>query len=145
MQKVTDIALDYGRVPYCWYEGQRKFLHEGQGDTGEEVVKKSDLECIVESLGRIGGDNRTGIDKQLHRISCIRENERNVIGLTLRVGRHVKGNADIIRDLLEDSTGSILILGEVSLVQFRAIKYQFILSIMKSYHNSLCCINYYEN
>ena len=32
------------------------------------------------------------------------------------VGRHVEGNADMIRDLLEEGNKSILLLGEVRLL-----------------------------
>jgi len=46
----------------------------------------------------------------LHRISCIRNREGLIIGLTCRVGRAIYGTINIIRDLLE-SKKSILILG----------------------------------
>ena len=35
-----------------------------------------------------------------------------MIGLTIRVGRHFEGNSAMIRDLLEESDKSILLLGE---------------------------------
>jgi len=42
-------------------------------------------------VGEFGGDNRAGIDKTLHRISCIRNRAGRVVGLTCRVGRAIAG------------------------------------------------------
>ena len=110
LEKVSDISLDLARRPYCWHNHCRQYLCEDVN----EVVQGRDLEGITESLQGFGDDNRAGIDGQLHRISCIRNNRNGVIGLTIRVGRHIEGNSDMIRDLLEESTKSILLLGEVS-------------------------------
>lgn len=46
----------------------------------------------------------------MHRISAIRNRQRQIIGLTCRVGRAVSGSAEIIRDLVEGG-GSILVIG----------------------------------
>ncbi|KAL7534790.1 hypothetical protein ACHAXR_006084 [Thalassiosira sp. AJA248-18] len=108
LDKVSDISLDLGRRPYCWHNHQRQYLCE---DT-YEVVEEHAIEGIVSSLQGFGDDNRAGIDGQLHRISCIRNNSNGTIGLTIRVGRHIEGNSDMIRDLLEDTDKSILLLGE---------------------------------
>ena len=37
-------------------------------------------------------DNRAGLSGTLHRISAIRARDRSVIGLTYRIGRHIKGS-----------------------------------------------------
>jgi stage III sporulation protein SpoIIIAA len=69
--------------------------------------------AIVDKLGGFGSANRAGLVRQLHRISAIRNRESDIIGLTMRVGRHVTGNANMIADLLfGDCTKSILFLGE---------------------------------
>jgi hypothetical protein len=121
MEDISDISLDLGRRPYCWYRQGRVFFNDDHCST----VQDDDIKCIVDRLEDIGSDNRSGIDKQLHRISCIRNNKKNIIGLTIRVGRHVEGNADIIRDLLMQNEGSILFLGEVS-EKIRFIIYSFL-------------------
>ena len=108
--KLSDINIDEGRVPHAWVDGQRVFL----GGEGREV-QDSDICAIVEGLGKFGfgADNRAGLERQLHRISAIRNRHQKIIGLTMRVGRHVTGNATMISDLLfADSTRSILFLGE---------------------------------
>merc|ERR1712085_35257 len=52
-----------------------------------------------------------GIEKTLHRISCIRNRQWLINGLTCRVGRAIFGTISIIRDLLECGK-SILVLGK---------------------------------
>lgn len=48
------------------------------------------IEEIVSKVGRIGSDNRCGFDRELHRVSCVRNYDtQEIIGLTIRVGRHV--------------------------------------------------------
>jgi stage III sporulation protein SpoIIIAA len=64
----------------------------------------------VERIGRFGGDNRAGIGRTLHRISAIRNRRGEVVGLTCRVGRAVRGTVALIRDVVEQGR-SILILG----------------------------------
>ena len=118
MEDISAISLDLGRRPYCWYRQGRVFFNDDHFST----VQDDDIQCIIDRLEDIGSDNRSGIDKQLHRISCIRNNKKNIIGLTIRVGRHVEGNADIIRDLPRQNEVSILFLGEVS-EKIRFIKY----------------------
>lgn len=50
---------------------------------------------------------------QLHRVCAIRSLDSTIVGLTIRVGRHIDGNAHIIADLLSANTNrSILFLGE---------------------------------
>ena len=56
-------------------------------------------------------ENRAGIERTLHRISCMRNRQSVINGLTCRVGRAVFGSINLIRDLLE-SGHSILILGK---------------------------------
>lgn len=109
VDKVTDISLDVDRRPHCWIDGKRSYIAK-EGDN----VNVSDIDYIVQHLNEIGSDNRAGFDKQLHRVSAIRNNNDNIIGLTIRIGRHVEGNADFLLDLLYDKCGSILLLGEVS-------------------------------
>ena len=74
------------------------------------MVTREDLEFAVNQLGLFGGDNRAGIDRTLHRISCIRNRRGDVIGLTCRVGRAITGSADLVSDLIT-SGSSILFLG----------------------------------
>merc|ERR1712228_98616 len=66
---------------------------------------------ITKRISHFSNDNRVGLERTLHRISCIRNRQSLINGLTCRVGRAIFGAINIIRDLLE-SEQSILILGK---------------------------------
>lgn len=106
---LRDIVLDKGRRPLAWINGKRVFL--GAEDREVSVV---DLEETLVRLGdEFGHDNRAGLERQLHRVSAIRNRAGKVIGLTMRVGRHIDGNADMVIDILRSTAApSILFLGE---------------------------------
>ena len=102
--KLVEIIMDLGRRP----EG--RFLY-GSEYFSERLVSWQDLDYINKRLGIFSNDNRAGIERTLHRISCIRNRQGIIIGLTCRIGRCVVGSIGIIRDLL-DSNNSLLILGK---------------------------------
>jgi stage III sporulation protein SpoIIIAA len=102
--RLVEIVLDLGRRP----EG--RFLY-GTEFLSEKIVSWQDLDYTTKRLGTFSNDNRAGIERTLHRISCIRNREGIIIGLTCRIGRCIVGSIGIIRDLL-DSNKSLLILGK---------------------------------
>ncbi|MDA0799447.1 MAG: AAA family ATPase [Chloroflexi bacterium] len=61
-------------------------------------------------MSPFGDDNRSGIERTLHRISGIRNRGGAVIGLTCRVGRAVQGSARVVEDLAL-SGKSVLLVG----------------------------------
>jgi hypothetical protein len=107
-EHLSEISLDKGREAFAWIQGER--VHLGSEN---RLVNPEDIAKIVEKVGGFGGDNRAGLEQQLHRISAIRNRQEEIIGLTLRIGRHVSGNANMIADLLFANTSqSILFVGE---------------------------------
>lgn len=102
--RLIEIVLDLGRRP----EG--RFLY-GTEYLSEKIVSWQDLDYTTKRLSSFSNDNRSGIERTLHRISCIRNREGIIIGLTCRIGRCIVGSIGIIRDLL-DSNKSLLILGK---------------------------------
>jgi stage III sporulation protein SpoIIIAA len=100
---LLEIVLDLGRVP------EARFLNREVTLSDREVAQE-EIDYVVARVGEFTTDNRAGIERTLHRISCIRNRRGDIVGLTLRVGRAVYGTIDIIRDLLE-SEKSILLLG----------------------------------
>src|SRR6476469_10319380 len=102
--RLLEIVLDLGRRP----EG--RFLY-GNEFISEKIVSWQDLDYTTKRLGAFSNDNRAGIERTLHRISCIRNRQGIIIGLTCRIGRCLVGSIGIIRDLL-DSNNSLLILGK---------------------------------
>ena len=100
---LLEIVLDLGRRPSARYRDREIELTDSEIAGGE-------LEEVVRHLGEFGDDNRAGIARTLHRISCIRNRRRKIVGLTMRVGRAVSGSVALIEDLVA-AGASILLLG----------------------------------
>jgi len=107
---LRDIVLDVGARPRAFF-GPRQpvFL----SDNSATVITEADMEEILRPLnGKFGPDNRAGMNGSLHRISAMRSKMGQVYGLTLRVGRTVKGNASLMTDVLLGSENlSVLLVG----------------------------------
>ncbi|MBI5034891.1 MAG: AAA family ATPase [Chloroflexi bacterium] len=101
--ELLEIVMDLGRVPEARYVGQAISLNSRE-------VNHDDIDYVVSRIGEFTADNRAGIPRTLHRISCIRNRQGRIVGLTSRVGRAVYGTIEIIRDIIE-SGKSVLILG----------------------------------
>ena len=101
--QLIEIILDLGRRP------EARFSH-GSEYISPKIISWQDLDYTIKRIGKFSGENRAGIERTLHRISCIRNRQFLINGLTCRIGRAVFGTISVIRDLLE-SDKSILILG----------------------------------
>ena len=101
--ELIEIIMDLGRVPFARYV-------DGEAQLSDHEVTPEIIQAVVERTGDFDDDNRAGIERTLHRISCIRSRRGHIVGLTCRVGRAVYGTLDIIQDLVE-SGRSVLILG----------------------------------
>ncbi|KAL8533174.1 hypothetical protein ACS0TY_009427 [Phlomoides rotata] len=101
--ELIEVVMDLGRKPLARFPS-------GDWVISDQPVKPEDLRDAISKVGEFSDDNRSGIDRSLHRISAIRNRKLQIIGLTCRVGRAVSGSAEIIRDLVE-SGGSILVIG----------------------------------
>lgn len=101
--ELIEIIMDLGRLPFARYI-------DGETQLSNKEVTAETIQVVVERTGDFDDDNRAGIERTLHRISCIRSRRGHIVGLTCRVGRAVYGTLDIIQDLVE-SGKSVLILG----------------------------------
>eukprot|EP00978_Attheya_sp_CCMP212_P042465 scaffold259043_cov51-Attheya_sp.AAC.2 len=109
LDSLSDINLDIGRRPQCWVNDERVFLCDEESNN----VSPDEIHCVERELGQFGSDNRAGLDGKLHRFSAMRNRaDGKISGITIRIGRHVHGNAAMLMDLLMASDKSILILGE---------------------------------
>jgi stage III sporulation protein SpoIIIAA len=100
---LLEIILDLGRVPTARYvQGETVLINK--------EITRAELDHVVDRIGEFDADNRAGLERTLHRISCLRNRRGHIVGLTCRVGRAVYGTVDIIQDIVE-SGKSLLILG----------------------------------
>ena len=104
LRGLIEIVMDYGRLP------EARFFDGKRIDLENEAVTLGDINYGINRVGDFTSDNRAGIARTLHRISCVRNRRGEIIGLTCRVGRTITGTIDLIRDLVE-SKKSILLLG----------------------------------
>jgi len=102
--ELLEVVMDLGRLPEARYPGREVVL-------SHEEVTEDDLQFVIDRIGDFGDDNRAGIERTLHRISCIRNRRGKIVGLTCRVGRAVYGTIRVIEDLVL-SGKSILFLGK---------------------------------
>nr|AWT38651.1 hypothetical protein ycf45 [Licmophora sp.] len=102
--QLIEIVLDLGRRPEARFRTGPEYL-------SQKIISWQDLDYITKRISKFSTENRAGIERTLHRISCIRNRQFMITGLTCRVGRSIFGTISVIRDLLE-SDQSILILGK---------------------------------
>jgi stage III sporulation protein SpoIIIAA len=102
--QLIEIILDLGRRPEARFISGPQYL-------SQKIVSWQDIDYTAKRVSKFSNENRAGIERTLHRISCIRNRQFLINGLTCRVGRAVFGTISVVRDLLE-SKQSILILGK---------------------------------
>ena len=102
--ELIEIILDLGRRPEVRFINHTEYL-------SQKIISWQDIDYIIKGLTEFTDENRAGIKHTLHRISCIRNRQFLINGLTCRVGRESKNTVFRIQDLLE-SKNSILILGK---------------------------------
>ncbi len=99
---LLEVVLDLGRLPEARFPGREVTLCP-------EEVTRDDLDYVVRRIGEFGDDNRAGIARTLHRISCLRNRKGQIVGLTCRIGRAVYGTIAIIRDIVEAGRSTLLL------------------------------------
>lgn len=104
LDSLIEVVLDLGRPAEARYRERVERIEA-------VIVSELDIDYVVKSIGEFGQDNRAGIERTLHRISCIRNRQGKIVGLTCRVGRALEGTIDIIDDIVR-SGQSILLLGK---------------------------------
>nr|YP_010196802.1 hypothetical protein LKZ11_pgp077 [Gracilaria cliftonii]UAD84606.1 hypothetical protein [Gracilaria cliftonii] len=111
---LIEVVMDLGRKPEARFPKGPEYL-------SSRIITWQDLDYSIKRIGNFSGDNRSGIERTLHRISSIKNRQGSIIGLTCRVGRAVLGTISIIRDLL-DKNPSILLLGKPGVGKTTAIR-----------------------
>jgi stage III sporulation protein SpoIIIAA len=102
-QDLIEVVLDLGRVPEARFVDKEVILSDSE-------VPQEYIDYVVSRISAFDADNRSGIERTLHRISAIRNRRGDIVGLTCRVGRAVYGTIDIIQDIIQ-SGQSVLLMG----------------------------------
>nr|YP_010951560.1 Ycf45 [Laurencia catarinensis]WMP12499.1 Ycf45 [Laurencia catarinensis] len=113
-KSLIEIVMDLGRRPEARFPDGPEYLSTTH-------ISWYDLDYCIKKIPNFSGDNRSGIESTLHRISSIKNRKGNIIGLTCRVGRAIFGTASMIRDLLYNGQ-SILLLGKPGVGKTTAIR-----------------------
>ena len=101
--ELLELVLDLGRTPFARFS-------TGEAPLSDQALTRAELDDVLKLCGTFGADNRAGIDRTLHRISCMRNRRGQVVGLTCRVGRSIAGSAELVRDLVTEGH-SLLLMG----------------------------------
>src|SRR2546426_5983660 len=99
---LVEIVIDLNRQVQLRFPGDYVLL--------PHHATQADLEFIVQRVGLFRNDNRAGIEGTLHRISAIRNRYQDLVGVTMRVGRHLPKVAEPLQPTLARGE-SLLILG----------------------------------
>ena len=90
---LEEVVIDLGRPP------RLRFVDGTSASLTPREVTTDDIQYVIGRVTRFREDNRTGIERTLHRIACVRDRYHEIVGFTFRVGRTVAAAADPIADL----------------------------------------------
>lgn len=111
---LIEVVMDLGRRPEARFPNGPHYLSINN-------ISWYDLDYCIKKIPQFSGDNRSGIECTLHRISSIKNRKGNIVGLTFRVGRAIFGTISVMKDLLYMQK-SILILGKPGVGKTTAIR-----------------------
>ena len=88
-----------------------RFLDTSYSYVQDMVATNSELTEMRQKIDKPFSNNRVGVPYTLHRISVLYDRNNDIVGYTIRIGRHIPQCCKIIKDLL-DNDESILLMGK---------------------------------
>ena len=67
-EKIIEIVMDLGRRPEARFTTGPKYL-------SQKLISWQDIEYTTKRISKFSNENRAGIERTLHRISCIRNRQ----------------------------------------------------------------------
>jgi len=133
MEQLEEIVLDL-HMPLRLAYGDGRLIEL------ERHTTRADLETVKYAVGRFRDDGRRGVDGTLHRISAAKNDDGQIVRITLRIGRYVPYVAEPLRKWLERPEGILLIgppgVGKTTLlrdlIRIRAERHGFRLIVVDS-------------
>lgn len=101
-KRPTDVILDIDR-PVKIVNSAKEI------DELDLIVSEDDLSLLCKHI-HFDDHGRSIIPSSLHRIGVIHDFYNRVVGITIRIGEHISGTHEIIKDIL-DLPGNVLIVG----------------------------------
>eukprot|EP00210_Caulerpa_lentillifera_P003671 g3505.t1 len=113
--ELIELVLDYGCKPLARFPSGDYIL-------SEEPVTEFNLHNAAVEIGQFDQSNRAGLDGTLHRISCIRDREDKIYGLTIRIGRALTTKTAALVEEPLKAGKSILLIGPPGVGKTSAIR-----------------------
>eukprot|EP00747_Dinoflagellata_sp_TGD_P064844 gnl/TRDRNA2_/TRDRNA2_154084_c0_seq3.p1 gnl/TRDRNA2_/TRDRNA2_154084_c0~~gnl/TRDRNA2_/TRDRNA2_154084_c0_seq3.p1 ORF type:complete len:754 (+),score=141.56 gnl/TRDRNA2_/TRDRNA2_154084_c0_seq3:137-2398(+) len=106
-KKTVDVVMDIGRPAILRVRGVDGKYEEHSLKKGG-LITQEDLDEACAKVEPFSRQGRAVVSGSLHRVCALRDTFDNVVGLTVRCGRHVQGNLAPLEDVLQ---GAVLIVG----------------------------------
>lgn len=107
--KLEEVVLDVGDALHIRSSDDQKYYN-----FENITIEEGELKTIAWKVGGFKDNGRTGIDQTLHRVSAKHGTQGELVGVTIRFGRHVLNVADPLIPYLNggnDNGGSMLVVG----------------------------------
>ena len=102
---LVSVAMDVGSLPVLSFS-------DGSHIRGEKLVTSEQVKLVVSAAGNLGPEGSSVVGQSLHLCSTIvHPISREIMGVTIKVGRAVIGLADILAQVVKGHA-SVLVLGE---------------------------------
>ena len=113
LPQLMEVALDVDRCARVrWVNGSRAQDLTTASDSKDQLTVTREMLSDITRHLTFGDDHRAGLPGALHRISAIYNKQKNIVGLTYRLGRSLQGMCNFLLDIVAAvPQKSVLLLG----------------------------------